>query len=94
MQQKWSTAILKELMDLAGGVSWGQWKSHAQASGQPIVPGEEKEARAGKASSIDGAVLPTLKAFRAAETLGSATEQKIKTSPSLSSAKPKKVTAS
>lgn len=91
MQQKWSTSILKELMDLAGGVSWAQWKSHAEASGQPLVPGEEREAHAAKASSTDGAVLPTLKAFRAMNSLGSATEQKIETS---SSAKPKKVTAS
>jgi len=91
MQQKWSTAILKELMDLAGGVSWTQWTSHAQASGQPVVPGEETEARADKASSTGGAVLPTLKAFRVAKSLASATD---KTSPSLSSAKPKKVIAS
>ncbi|KAF8736084.1 hypothetical protein AX14_000883 [Amanita brunnescens Koide BX004] len=83
MQQKWSTAILKELMDLAGDDSWGHWKSHARASGQPIVPGEENEASV--VASADGAVLPTLKAFRAAQISGSAQPEpsgrKTKSSP-------------
>ena len=72
MQQKWSTTILKELMGLAGGDSWAQWKSHAQASGQPVVPGEENETHVKTAPSAGGAVLPTLQEFRAANISGSA----------------------
>ena len=72
MQQKWSTTILKELMDLAGGDSWAQWKSHAQASGQPVAPGEENEAHMKTAPSAGEAILPTLQEFRAANISGSA----------------------
>ncbi|KAK2459755.1 hypothetical protein APHAL10511_008187 [Amanita phalloides] len=97
MHDKWSTAILKELMDLAGGDSWAQWKSNAQASGQPVVPGEEKESQVNKSHSGGGRVLPTLKAFRAAQKSGSAqlsTEnEKAKTLPP-ASAVPKEATAS
>ena len=80
MQQKWSTTILKELMDLAGGVSWAQWKSHAQASGQPVAPGEENEARIKTTPSAGGAVLPTLQEFRAANISGS-TRPKAQSTP-------------
>ena len=70
-------------MDLAGDDSWGHWKSHARASGQPIVPGEENEASV--VASADGAVLPTLKAFRATQISGSAqpepSNRKTKSSP-------------
>ncbi|PFH48213.1 hypothetical protein AMATHDRAFT_150434 [Amanita thiersii Skay4041] len=65
MHQKWSTSILKELMDMAGGDAWKEWKVKARASGQPIVPGEENEGLAIKQSS--SGVLPTLKVFRAAQ---------------------------
>jgi len=43
MTNKWSTAIAKELMDLAGGDPWKAYKAAALAAGQPILPGEEKE---------------------------------------------------
>ncbi|KIM51256.1 hypothetical protein SCLCIDRAFT_1224696 [Scleroderma citrinum Foug A] len=43
MSKKWSTAIVKELMDLAGGDPWKSYKSAALTSGHPILPGEEKE---------------------------------------------------
>ncbi|KAF8639398.1 hypothetical protein AX17_001523 [Amanita inopinata Kibby_2008] len=65
MYEKWSTVILKELMDLGGGDTWTQWKAKARASGQPIVIGEGNENRATQRLSSTGSVLPTLKAFRA-----------------------------
>ncbi|KAG1741784.1 uncharacterized protein EDB91DRAFT_1222099 [Suillus paluster] len=43
MSNKWSTSIAKELMDLAGGDSWKEYKAAAQAAGLPILPGEENE---------------------------------------------------
>ena len=43
MSKKWSTTIVKELMDLAGGDPWKAYKSAAVAAGHPILPGEEKE---------------------------------------------------
>ena len=41
LHEKWSTTIVKELMDVAGGPAWQQWKTEAITSGQPLVPGEE-----------------------------------------------------
>jgi small subunit ribosomal protein S25 len=41
LQAKWSTTIVKELMETAGGESWARWKAEANASGSPLVPGEE-----------------------------------------------------
>lgn len=49
MSKKWSTAIVKELMDLAGGDPWKSYKSAALTSGHPILPGEEKERLTGAA---------------------------------------------
>lgn len=43
ISNKWSTSITKELMDLAGGDPWKEYKAAAQAAGLPILPGEEKE---------------------------------------------------
>jgi small subunit ribosomal protein S25 len=43
ISNKWSTSITKELMDLAGGDLWKEYKAAAQAAGLPILPGEEKE---------------------------------------------------
>ena len=43
LSKKWSTTIVKELMDLAGGDAWKAYKSAALTSGHPILPGEEKE---------------------------------------------------
>ncbi|KAF8633187.1 hypothetical protein AX15_001485 [Amanita polypyramis BW_CC] len=67
MHNKWSSAILKELMDLAGDDTWAQWKSQARASGQPIVPGEENEGCLTQKQSPADGVLPTLRAFRASQ---------------------------
>jgi hypothetical protein len=41
LHAKWSTTIVKELMETAGGESWARWKAEANASGSPLVPGEE-----------------------------------------------------
>ena len=46
MEKKWSSVIVKELMDLAGGDAWQQHKAAATAAGQPILPGEEERERA------------------------------------------------
>jgi hypothetical protein len=48
LHSKWSTTIVKELMDVAGGASWTQWKAQATVSGHPLVSGEEVRGRAVK----------------------------------------------
>lgn len=37
LQDKWSTTIFQEVMDLAGGSNWERWKRDRQAAGLPIV---------------------------------------------------------
>ncbi|CCM06487.1 uncharacterized protein FIBRA_08756 [Fibroporia radiculosa] len=37
MNQKWSSAIFQELMDLGGGAPWQRWKKERIAAGLPIV---------------------------------------------------------
>ncbi|KAG6874139.1 hypothetical protein C0995_005556 [Termitomyces sp. Mi166 len=64
MHEKWSTTILKELMEVAGGEPWAKWKKEAQGSGQPVVPGEENEKKVVKRPTLKP--LPSLKVFRAA----------------------------
>ncbi|KIM39125.1 hypothetical protein M413DRAFT_37241, partial [Hebeloma cylindrosporum] len=39
LQDKWSTTILKELMDLAGGDPWKQHVAEATRTGVPVLPG-------------------------------------------------------
>ncbi|KAJ7596688.1 hypothetical protein C8J56DRAFT_737576, partial [Mycena floridula] len=41
LQDKWSTTIVRELMDVAGGNPWEKWKADAIKAQKPIVPGEE-----------------------------------------------------
>lgn len=55
--------ILKELMEVAGGDPWFQWKAEAKAAGLPLVPGEENESRVVKRPSP--VQLPSLNAYRA-----------------------------
>ncbi|KAJ7158945.1 hypothetical protein C8R46DRAFT_907265, partial [Mycena filopes] len=43
LHSKWSTAIVRELMDLAGAPSWLRWKAEAARTGVPLVPGAEQE---------------------------------------------------
>ncbi|RDB24602.1 hypothetical protein Hypma_008216 [Hypsizygus marmoreus] len=63
MHEKWSSTILKELMEVAGGDAWAQWKLEAAATGQPLVPGEESEDSVVKRPAPTP--LPSLKLFRA-----------------------------
>jgi small subunit ribosomal protein S25 len=37
MHRKWSTSILQELMDTAGGTAWERWKAERSAAGLPIL---------------------------------------------------------
>ncbi|EED77782.1 predicted protein, partial [Postia placenta Mad-698-R] len=37
MDQKWSSAIFQELMDLGGGSPWLRWKKERAAAGLPVV---------------------------------------------------------
>ncbi|KAF5376894.1 hypothetical protein D9615_007201 [Tricholomella constricta] len=63
LHEKWSSTILKELMELAGGEPWAKWKAQAAASGLPVVPGEENEHRV--VNRPTRTPLPSLKVFRA-----------------------------
>ncbi|KAG5337488.1 hypothetical protein C0989_009524 [Termitomyces sp. Mn162] len=62
MHEKWSTTILKELMEVAGGEPWKKWEQEARASGQPVVPGEENERNIVKRPTLEP--LPSLNVFR------------------------------
>ncbi len=61
MHAKWSTAIAKELMDVAGIDAWRKYKSSADAAGRPLFPGEENER---SILSSPDETLPTLEEFR------------------------------
>ncbi|KAL0576882.1 hypothetical protein V5O48_005089 [Marasmius crinis-equi] len=63
MHNKWSTSIVKELMELAGGDPWRRWKATASKNGQPLVPGEEYE-RPTPPSPSGMLPLPNLKVYR------------------------------
>lgn len=43
MSHKWSTAITKELMDIAGGDAWKAYRAAAMKAGHPLLPGEDRE---------------------------------------------------
>ncbi|KAG6829900.1 hypothetical protein H0H92_003033 [Tricholoma furcatifolium] len=66
MHEKWSTTILKELMEVAGGEPWAKWKLEATAAGIPVVPGEENERKVVKRPTPSP--LLSLNAFRVAKT--------------------------
>jgi len=40
---KWSTAIVRELMDSVATPSWERWKAEAARAGVPLIPGAEHE---------------------------------------------------
>jgi len=40
---KWSTAIVRELMDTVASPSWERWKAEVTRTGVPLVPGAEHE---------------------------------------------------
>lgn len=68
MHEKWSTAIVKEVMEAAGGDAWQRYKAEAEAAGREVIPGEaeagEKRVLSRK-TNLKGA-LPGLDEFRAA----------------------------
>lgn len=59
---KWSTTIVRELMDTAGARSWFAWKEESAATGSPLLRGEERVPEPVEASPKP---LPSLAAFRA-----------------------------
>ncbi|KAG7090636.1 hypothetical protein E1B28_009738 [Marasmius oreades] len=63
MHKKWSTNILKELMEVAGGDPWRKWKNKAQREGHPLVQGEEIE-RPTPLPPTGMLPLPNLKVYR------------------------------
>ncbi|KAK0503521.1 hypothetical protein EDD18DRAFT_1138175 [Armillaria luteobubalina] len=79
LHEKWSTTIVKELMDTAGTEGWTRWKTNALASGLPIIPGEESESKA--RVSTDVTRLPSLKEFRAANQRVEAANSKADSTP-------------
>ncbi|KAJ6513451.1 hypothetical protein C8R45DRAFT_776702, partial [Mycena sanguinolenta] len=40
---KWSTAIVRELMNSVATPSWERWKAEAARTGVPLIPGSEHE---------------------------------------------------
>ncbi|KAJ6614923.1 hypothetical protein B0H10DRAFT_2043216 [Mycena sp. CBHHK59/15] len=42
LHAKWSSAILRELMDTAGSAAWTRWKDEAARTGVPLVPGSSE----------------------------------------------------
>ncbi|KAF7437365.1 hypothetical protein PC9H_004204 [Pleurotus ostreatus] len=59
---KWSTTIVRELMDTAGARSWFAWKEESAATDSPLLRGEERAPEPVEASPKP---LPSLAAFRA-----------------------------
>jgi small subunit ribosomal protein S25 len=45
VDKKWSTTILREVMDAAGGDPWQEYKQQQIKEGLPLLPGEDKAAR-------------------------------------------------
>ncbi|KAJ7104310.1 hypothetical protein B0H15DRAFT_809427 [Mycena belliarum] len=43
LHSKWSTAIVRELMETAGSPTWVRWKAEAARAGLALVPGAEHE---------------------------------------------------
>jgi small subunit ribosomal protein S25 len=70
LQNMWSTAILRSLMDIAGTSGWTAWKAHTREHGVPTIPGEEKEPQ------THGVIkdLPSFSEFRASSQTTSSTE--------------------
>ncbi|KAI0271731.1 hypothetical protein BC834DRAFT_860996 [Gloeopeniophorella convolvens] len=60
IHNKWSSKILQELMDTAGGNSWTRWKTERADIGLPVVdePPESFVAPTPKATTGAAAVLP------------------------------------
>lgn len=74
MHEKWSTAIVKEVMEAAGGDAWQRYKAEAEAAGREVIPGEAGER--GVLSRKTKGALPGLYEFRAARAKTTATPSK------------------
>ncbi|KAF5361664.1 hypothetical protein D9758_007302 [Tetrapyrgos nigripes] len=66
LNNKWSTTILKELMEVSGGDAWQKWKRTAQSEEKPVVPGEKNETSSLSNDSGSNVTLLSYAAFRAA----------------------------
>jgi len=58
MDNKWSTTIIREIMEAAGGDPWREYKKQRTAEGLPLLPGEEGEHKHRKAQTLKTAVKP------------------------------------
>lgn len=85
MHEKWSTAIVKEVMEAAGGDAWQTYKAEAEAAGREVVPGEAGERSVLVSSGkTKGELLPGLDEFRKAlRVKTSATATPSKANPSI-----------
>jgi len=63
LQDKWSTTILKELMDLAGGNPWKQHVEEATKAGMPVIPGSTVHEKTEQRTRKDSKPLPSLKEY-------------------------------
>lgn len=63
LQNMWSTAIVRSIMDTAGAPSWAAWKVRAQEQGLPVLPGEENEGK--ERPQYQSSEIPSLAQFRA-----------------------------
>lgn len=63
LQDKWSTTILKELMDLAGGDPWKRHVEEATRAGMPVLPGSTVYEKTEQEARKDSTPLPSLKEY-------------------------------
>ncbi|KAF9073980.1 hypothetical protein BDP27DRAFT_1390739 [Rhodocollybia butyracea] len=75
MQDKWSTTILQELLELSGGEPWKKWQRTASTRGVPLLPGVEK-AEAYVPPDRGSITLPNLLQWRASAAVRE--EQRVK----------------
>jgi len=66
LNHKWSSEIVRELMDLGGGAQWAQWKTEAAAAGLPLLPNDAPAPKSKGESFKGDAKLPSLAQFRTA----------------------------
>jgi small subunit ribosomal protein S25 len=68
LDDKWSSTILKELMNIAGGDPWKKYVAESTAAGLPAISGEAFHSEVlkpeVKRKVKDNEVLPSLKEYR------------------------------
>ncbi|KAI0791780.1 hypothetical protein C8Q75DRAFT_715513 [Abortiporus biennis] len=57
LEGKWSSTIFQEVMDLAGGKNWEQWKQERTEAGLPIMDVPEAKPKEKKTATVDYAAL-------------------------------------